>query len=463
MPTFKFGGLGTFLRRKDGRAQMVSPKADAQAQADAGKQESIVDIIHELEKDEKLGARVARKETRFDPDVLMEIQDASPVRKLVSMVMLLAIRDRASDIHFEPFENEYKLRYRCDGVLMELVPPPRHLATQIADRIKVMANLDITERRRPQHGRIELNVGGNSVFMRVSVVPTLFGESVFIRVFDPTAVALDLTKVGMDPQTLHQFRQMIHKPGGMILVTGPTGAGKTATLYSALNELNEITEKIITTEDPVEYEIDGIVQCPMRHDLTFADTLRAIFGQDPDVVVVGAIRDQGEAQITMQAVLGGRKVLSTLNANDAPSSISQLCSMGLEPSLIAAAVKGILAQRLVRKICENCRTEFEPSRDVLMELNLQPYDIGGKTFCYGRGCDRCNHTGHRGRMGIFELLVVDDFLRDMVSVGASTDQLRQACHRRGMITLRESGLRSLFEGKTTIEEVSRETMRENEG
>jgi type IV pilus assembly protein PilB len=461
MPTFKFGALGTFLRRKQGRAQMVSPKAEAQA--DAGKQESIVDIIHQLEQDEKLGAQVAGKETPIDPDVLIEIEYASPVCKLVWMVMLLALRDRASDIHFEPFENEYKLRYRCDGLLMELVPPPRHLATQIADRIKVMANLDITERRRPQHGRIELDLGGNSVLMRVSVVPTLFGESVFIRVFDPTTVGLDLNKVGMDPQTLHQFRQLVHKPGGMILVTGPTGAGKTTTLYSALNELNESTEKIITAEDPVEYEIDGIVQSPMRHDLTFADTLRTILGQDPNVVVVGAIRDQEEAQITMQAALGGRKVLSTLNANDAASSITQLCSMGLEPPLIAAAVKGILAQRLVRKICENCRTEFEPSKDVLMELDLQPQDVGGKTFSYGRGCNRCNDTGHRGRMGIFELLVVNDYLRDMISGGASTDQFRLACHRLGMTTLRESGLRALFEGKTTIEEVSRETVLEDEG
>src|SRR5438128_6041590 len=332
----------------------------------------------------------------------MEIQDAAPVRKLINMVFLLAIRDHASDVHFEPFEDEYKMRYRCDGVLYEMVPPPRHLAMAISSRIKVMSNLDIAERRLPQDGRIELNVGGNSVDMRVSVLPTMFGESVVIRVLDRTVVSLDLNKVGIEQDMLEQFRKLIHKPNGIVLVTGPTGAGKTTTLYSALNELNVITDKIITTEDPVEYDIDGIVQCPINHEigLTFATALRAILRQDPDKILVGEIRDLETAQIAVQASLTGHMVFSTLHTNDAPSTITRLRDMGVEPFLITATVEGILAQRLVRKICEDCRAECEPSPELLMELNLRPDDVRGRKFYYGKGCDRCNNSGHRGRMGI---------------------------------------------------------------
>src|SRR5262249_5295831 len=305
-----------------------------------------------------LGGR--RNETSIDLESLMEIQDAAPVRKLINMVFLLAIKDHSSDIHFEPFEDEYKMRYRCDGVLYEMVPPPRHLAMAISSRIKVMSNLDIAERRLPQDGRIELNVGGNQVDMRVSVLPTMFGESVVIRVLDCTNTSLDLNKVGMEPQILAQFRELIKKPNGIMLVTGPTGAGKTTTLYAALNELNEITEKIITTEDPVEYQIDGIVQCQMNSEigLTFAAALRSILRQDPDKILVGEIRDLETAQIAVQASLTGHIVFSTLHTNDAPSSITRLRDMGLEPYLITATVEGILAQRLVRKICEDCRQEF---------------------------------------------------------------------------------------------------------
>src|SRR2546422_1482774 len=266
------------------------------------------------------------------------------------------------------------MRYRCDGVLMELVPPPRHLAMAISSRIKVMSNLDIAERRLPQDGRIELNLGGNMVDMRVSVLPTMFGESVVIRVLDRTVVQLDLNKVGMEPKALVDFRNLIRKPNGIILVTGPTGSGKTTTLYSALNELNEITDKIITTEDPVEYDIDGIIQCPINHDigLTFASALRSILRQDPDKILVGEIRDLETAQIAVQASLTGHIVFSTLHTNDAPSSIIRLRDMGLEPFLITATLEAVLAQRLVRRICEDCRTEFEPSAEMLMELNLTP-------------------------------------------------------------------------------------------
>jgi type IV pilus assembly protein PilB len=449
--------LRNFLGVKDVQAVIAPQRAidEVTTKAYAGKEESIFDLIHQLEQDKDLGSRVGgRGETSIDLESLMEIQDAAPVRKLLNMVMLLAIKDRASDIHFEPFEDEYKMRYRCDGMLMELVPPPRHLGPEIADRIKVMANLDTAERRLPQHGRIELNVGGNPVPLRVSVLPTMFGESVFIRVIDRTVVHLDLNRIGLDLDLLAKFRQLIHKPNGIILVTGPIGSGKTTTLYSALNELNEITDKIVTAEDPVEYDIDGIVHCKI-HDLSFANALRSILGQDPDIIVVGAIRDHETAQIAVQAALSGRLVLSTLDANDAPSSITRLRGMGLEPSLITATVKAILAQRLVRKICEDCRTEFQPSPEMLMKLHLRPADVAGKSFYYGRGCQRCNNTGHRERCGVFELLVMNDELRDMISSGASTDRLRTACWGQGMTTLREAGLKALFSGVTTIEEVGR--------
>jgi len=456
--------LRNFLGVKEVQAMVASPRviAEGTIKAYAGKEESIVDIINQLESDPDLAGR--KNETSIDLESLMEIQDAAPVRKLINMVFLLAIRDHASDVHFEPFEDEYKMRYRCDGILYEMVPPPRHLAMAISSRIKVMSNLDIAERRLPQDGRIELNVGGNPVDMRVSVLPTMFGESVVIRVLDRTVVSLDLNRVGIEPAMLAQFRQLIHKPNGIVLVTGPTGAGKTTTLYSALNELNEITDKIITTEDPVEYDIDGIVQCPINHDIgfTFAQALRSILRQDPDIILVGEVRDLETAQIAVQASLTGHMVFSTLHTNDAPSSITRMRDMGLEPYLITATLEGILAQRLVRKICEDCRTEFVPSPEMLKELNLRPQDVGGKKFFYGRGCDRCNNTGHRGRMGIFELVIVNDEIRDLISSGASTDQLRNTCRRLGMQTLRESGLKALFEGKTSIEEIVRETITEDE-
>lgn len=457
--------LRNFLGIKEVVATLANPTQIAQAleRCYKGKEESIMDIIKALEDEPDTSKR--RGESSIDLESVMEIQDSAPVRKLLNMVMLLAIKDRASDIHFEPFEEEYKMRYRCDGVLYEMVPPPRHLANAISSRIKVMANLDIAERRLPQDGRIELNVGGNQVDMRVSILPTLFGESVCIRVLDRTNTSLDITRVGMEPQTLALFQEMIHKPNGIVLVTGPTGSGKTTTLYSALNTLNEVTTKLITTEDPIEYDIDGIVQVPINVeiDVTFAAALRAILRQDPDVILVGEIRDLETAQIAIQSALTGHMVFSTLHTNDAPSTITRLRDMGVESFLITAAVEGILAQRLVRKICEDCRAEFEPSPEILMELNLRPEDVKGKKFYYGKGCDRCNNTGHRGRMGIFELVHVNDELRDMISAGASTDQLRALCRKQGMSTLRESGLRAIFNGHTTIEEVINETVLEDEG
>jgi type IV pilus assembly protein PilB len=419
----------------------------------AGEEETILDIIQSLEAD-----LPRPKETSIDLASLIEIQEAEPVRKLVNMVMLLAIRDKASDIHFEPFEGEYKMRYRCDGVLYEMVPPPRHLATKIADRLKVMANLDTTERRRPQHGRIRLNVGGNPIDLRVSVLPTVFGENIALRLFDRTVTSLDLSRLGIDPSLLARFREVLHGPNGIILVAGPSGAGKTATLYSALNELNEITGKIVTAEDPIECEIDGVVQCQVGRDSTCADVLASVPGQEPDVIAVGEIGDEETARAACAATLGGRLVIATLDATDAASAFTRIRGMGLEPPSIAAAVKAVLAQRLVRKICADCRTEFEPSQDQLLELNLRPEDVKGRKFYYGKGCDRCNNTGHRGRSGIFELVAVDDEIRELIASDASLDELRRACRTRGTGTLRGAGLKAVFDGVTTIDEVVRQTV-----
>jgi type IV pilus assembly protein PilB len=427
------------------------------------KEETIVDIINAMASDVDLG--FGKRETSIDIASVEEMANAAPVRKLVNMVLLMGIKDHASDIHFEPFEDEYKMRYRCDGVLYEMVPPPRHLATAISSRIKVMSNLDIAERRLPQDGRIELNIGGNTVDMRVSVLPTMFGESIVIRVLDKGRVGLDLDKIGMPQDILDDFRKVMVKPNGITLVTGPTGAGKTTTLYSALSELNVITDKIITTEDPVEYEIDGLCQCQINHeiDLTFASALRSILRQDPDKILVGEIRDLETAQIAVQASLTGHMVFSTLHTNDAPGAITRLRDMGVEPFLITATVEAILAQRLVRKICPVCKTEFEPSRDQLMELNLKPEDVRGKKIWFGEGCDKCNNLGFKGRTGIYELLVMNDDLRDMISKGASTDQLRAYTRSKGVKGLRERGLDALFSGVTTVEEVARETVLEDEG
>jgi type IV pilus assembly protein PilB len=430
----------------------------------AEKEESITTIYAQLEADETIGKAATGRENSIDLDDLNELANSAPVRKLINMVLLMAIRDHSSDVHFEPFEEEYKMRYRCDGVLYEMVPPPRHLATAIASRIKVMANLDIAERRLPQDGRIELNVGGNPVDMRVSVLPTLFGESVVIRVLDRSNVGLSLDRIGMEPDLLATFRQVIKKPNGIVLVTGPTGAGKTTTLYSALSELNDIESKIITTEDPVEYEIDGIVQCPINHeiDLTFASALRAILRQDPDIILVGEVRDLETAQIAIQASLTGHLVFSTLHTNDAPSSITRLRDMGVEPFLITATVEAIQAQRLVRKVCQNCRTGYTPTREQLMELGLTPELLGGRQFYYGEGCDKCNNLGFRGRTGLYELLIMNDDIRDMVSRGASTDQVRNYTRKQGVQSLRDAGVKSLLAGTSTLDEVVRETVLEDE-
>jgi type IV pilus assembly protein PilB len=342
-----------------------------------------------------------------------------------------------------------------------MVPPPRHLANAITTRIKVMAELDIAERRLPQDGRIELNVGGNPVDLRVSVLPTMFGESIVCRILDRTVVQLDLNKIGMDPQTLERFRTMIKRPNGIVLVTGPTGSGKTTTLYSALSELNDIETKIITTEDPVEYDIDGLLQVPVNPDIevTFANVLRAILRHDPDQILIGEIRDYETAEIAVQSALTGHLVFSTLHTNDAPSSITRLRDMGIPPFLITATVEAILAQRLVRRICTECRTEFEPSDELLLELPIE--QARQYKFYYGKGCPRCNNGGYKGRCGIYELLDLTDEIRDLITSDASTDDIRNLARTQGMTSLREAGLKLIFDGVTTIDEVVRETVLED--
>jgi type IV pilus assembly protein PilB len=424
--------------------------------------ESVESLVSNLEDDDELrkAAESVGKEGPLDLTSVEAMADSEPVRRLLNMVLLMAIRDHASDLHFEPFEDEFRIRIKADGVLYEMVPPPRHLAFAITTRIKVMANLDIAERRLPQDGRIELTVGGHPVDMRVSVLPTMFGESVVLRVLDRAVVQLNLNKVGLDGKTLVEFREAINKPNGIVLVTGPTGSGKTTTLYAALSELNSVEDKLITTEDPVEYDIDGLVQVPIDASIgnTFANCLRSILRQDPDIILVGEIRDVETAEIAVQASLTGHMVFSTLHTNDAPSTITRLRDMGVPPFLITATLEAVLAQRLVRRICAQCKEEVTPTADVLGELELKPADIVGKKFFRGKGCDACNRSGYKGRVGLFELMHLNDEMRDMIMRNASTDELRAAARGIGMVTLRDAGMQAVYEGTTTVEEVVRETI-----
>jgi type IV pilus assembly protein PilB len=424
-------------------------------------EEDISDLIGEIQDDSFLAEFEGRNQS-IDLDELKELSESNPIKKLLNLVLLQAIRDKASDVHFEPFEKEYKMRYRIDGVLYEMIPPPKHIAAALSSRIKVMANLDIAERRLPQDGRISLTVQGNPVDLRVSVLPTMFGESVVLRVLDRTQVSLDLEKLGLRQQDLKEFRELIRRPNGIVIVTGPTGSGKTTTLYAAMAELNSVETKLITTEDPVEYDIDGLIQVQMKPDigLTFARCLRSILRQDPDVILVGEIRDLETAQIAAQASLTGHLVFTTLHTNDAPSSIARLLDLGVEPYLVTATLEGIIAQRLVRRICEACKTPFDPTDAQLRELGLTPEDVRGKKFHYGRGCNSCNNTGYRGRIALFEIMKFNDEIRDLVMNHASTSVLRVAAQKAGMRLLRDNGLAEVYDGVTTIDEIVKGTIAE---
>jgi len=385
--------------------------------------------------------------------------NATPIIRYVDLILYQAIQDRASDIHFEPFETEFKIRYRVDGSLYEMSPPPRHLALPVISRVKVMSNLNIAERRLPQDGRIQKNIAGRQVDLRVSTLPTQFGESVVLRVLDRTTVNLDIESLGMPDYIYNYLLKTIEKPNGIFIVTGPTGSGKTTTLYACLNKINTIDSKVLTAEDPVEYDIEGIIQVPMNEGigLTFARTLRAFLRQDPDRIMVGETRDVETAQIAIQASLTGHLVFTTLHTNDAPGAVTRLIDMGVEPFMISSSLEGVLGQRLIRKICPNCKTPYEPTENTLAQLGLSPHEIGDKTFYYGAGCDTCNHTGYKGRKGIYELLDITDPIRELINKRAPSVVLKQKAIELGMTTLRQDGLRCIFDGETTIEEILKYT------
>ena len=385
--------------------------------------------------------------------------NATPIIRFVDLILYQAIQDRASDIHFEPFENEFKIRYRVDGALYEMSPPPRHLALPVISRVKVMANMNIAERRLPQDGRIQKYIAGRSVDLRASTLPTQFGESLVLRVLDRTIVNLDLGALGM-PDYVHDFLlELINRPNGIFIATGPTGSGKTTTLYSCLRQINTIDSKLLTVEEPVEYDLEGIVQVPVNEaiGLTFARVLRSFLRQDPDRIMVGETRDLETAQIAIQASLTGHLVFTTLHTNDAPGAVTRLINMGVEPFLISSTLEAVLGQRLLRSICSHCRTAYQPNEALLTELGIQRRDIGEKQFYYGKGCDACNNTGYKGRKGIYELLKITDPLRELINERAPTVVLKQKAIELGMVTLRQDGLRSIFAGDTTIEEVLKYT------
>jgi type IV pilus assembly protein PilB len=401
-----------------------------------------------------------------DPTNLLELEKASedaPVVRLVNMMLLNAIKKGASDIHIEPYEKKFRVRYRIDGVLAEEMTPPLKLKNAVISRIKIMASLDIAERRLPQDGRIKLKLGkGREMDFRVSALPTLWGEKVVMRLLDKGNLQLDMSKLGFDAKPLEDFNWAIHQPWGMVLVTGPTGSGKTTTLYSALSDLNKIAHNICTAEDPVEYNLHGINQVQMHDEigLNFAMSLRAFLRQDPDIIMVGEIRDFETAEIAVKAALTGHMVLSTLHTNDAPATISRLLNMGVEPFLITASVNLVLAQRLARKICNDCKQQVKYEKQVLEDCGFLPEQIANARLMKGGGgaCRTCNGSGYKGRVALYEVMRFTDNLKDMVLQGASTAELKMAAVKNGMSTLRASGIRKILDGVTTPEEIMRVTM-----
>ena len=441
----------TFALGKDIRVVMADPeKVEQLIQRHYGEDDTAL---------EELWADLSSRGEEVDTDVLTEAElaamaDDAPIVRLVNLVLAQAVRDKASDIHFEPFESEYKIRYRVDGSLLEMAPPPKHLALPIASRLKVLANLNIAERRVPQDGRIKITVRGRPVDLRVSTLPTQFGESVVLRVLDQNAVQLELGELGMPAAVEAGIRAVIARPNGIFVVTGPTGSGKTTTLYSALRELNDTERKLLTAEDPVEYEIDGIMQVPINPGigLTFGRTLRSFLRQDPDVIMVGEIRDLETAQIAIQASLTGHLVLATLHTNDSAGAVTRLIDMGVEPFLISSSLEGILAQRLVRRICPQCREAYIPTKATRQQLGGGSDDPEWTCF-RGTGCVDCGGSGYRGRLGLFEWLPVTDALRDKISQNQGTFDLRAQADTEGMITLRNSGIEAIKAGVTSVDEV----------
>ena len=399
---------------------------------------------------------------RADLSTLENAAEQAPVVKLVNLVLMEAIRRQASDIHLEPYEKTMRIRLRIDGVLYEVMRPPIHLKNALISRIKIMARLDIAERRLPQDGRIRLKAKGAEMDFRVSVLPTLFGEKVVLRLLDKAGLQLDMTKLGFEELQYKNFREAIYLPFGMVLVTGPTGSGKTTTLYSALSDLNKVSHNISTAEDPVEYNLVGINQVQVHEaiGLSFAAALRAFLRQDPDIIMVGEIRDFETAEIAVKAALTGHLVLSTLHTNDAPSTINRLLNMGVEAFLVSSAVNLVLAQRLVRKICPECKTVEQVPAETLLDLGVMDEEIGSFTCYRGTGCPACNDTGFRGRIALYEIMPMYEQIRELVLMGASAAEIKKESIRLGMTTLRRAGINKLKKGVTSVEEVIRSSSKD---
>jgi len=421
-------------------------------------------VMEDLQTTEQADLEVLEDEEELDLQSLADSAEEAPVVKLVNLILSDAIKRGASDIHIEPYEKEFRVRFRIDGILYEIMNPPLKLRDAMTSRVKILAKLDISEKRLPQDGRIKLkmklNEKNKEIDFRVSVLPTLFGEKIVMRLLDKENLRLDMTKLGFEPESLALFEEAIFKPWGMVLVTGPTGSGKTNTLYSALSKVNSPEVNIMTAEDPVEFNLPGINQVQMKEQigLNFAATLRSFLRQDPNIILVGEIRDFETAEIAIKAALTGHLVLSTLHTNDAPSTINRLMNMGIEPFLVATSVQLIAAQRLVRRICASCKEEVEITPQALLNLGYKQEEVGSVTVYKGRGCEKCNNTGYKGRVGLVEVMVVDDDIRDMILSGASAMDIKRKAAEQGMINLRRSGLVKIREGITTIEEVVRETV-----
>jgi len=445
----------TFTLNKDITIVVCDPAhIDSLLTATYGEEDSSIDdILGEL------GDNFADSQEELSEGDLTDMANQTPIIRFVNLVLQQAIKDQASDVHFEPFEDQFRIRYRIDGALYEMAPPPKSLAVPVTSRIKVLSNMNISEKRIPQDGRIKMTIAGRPVDLRVSTLPTQFGESVVLRVLDKSVVNLDLEALSLPDDILQTIRDLVNRPNGIFIVTGPTGSGKTTTLYSALREVNSVETKILTAEDPVEYEIDGIMQVAVNHQvgLDFARALRAFLRQDPDKIMIGEIRDLETAQIAVQASLTGHVVLSTLHTNDASGAVTRLIDMGLEPFLISASLEAILAQRLVRRICRTCRTAYEPGHDLIELLGVDPLEIADKDFFYGDGCPECSNTGYRGRIGLFEMIVVSDSIRELINHRAPTLTLKQKALEQGMRSLRDDGMRAIFDGNSTIEEVLKYT------
>jgi type IV pilus assembly protein PilB len=421
-------------------------------------------VMEDLQQAESADLEVLEDDEELDVEALAEGAEEAPVVKLCNLILSDAIKRAASDIHIEPYEKEYRVRFRIDGILYEIMNPPLKLKDAITSRMKILAKLDISEKRLPQDGRIKLkmklNEKNKELDFRVSVLPTLFGEKIVLRLLDKDNLRLDMTKLGFEPESLAKFEEAIFKPWGMVLVTGPTGSGKTNTLYSALSKVNSPEVNIMTAEDPVEFNLPGINQVQMKESigLNFAATLRSFLRQDPNIILVGEIRDFETAEIAIKAALTGHLVLSTLHTNDAPSTINRLMNMGIEPFLVATSVQLIAAQRLARRVCQNCKEAVDIAPQALLNIGFRKDEIGTFTVYKGRGCEKCNNTGYKGRVGLVEVMIIDDDIRELILSGGTAIDIKKKAAESGMISLRRSGLIKIKDGITTIEEVVRETV-----